>query len=535
MNKIYKPKPTEISYSIDTAMKYGEMPNEALVKKFEETEYLNDSEDLYDDYSRGVVKDRSVDTPAFESDEPRKSYNSKGFLNLLHSGGRGEFNNPDHSEMFLGLTDTDPRGINVDPDMRKMVEQEQARMRFVRFGNDTDNSVHHGVWSEKEAYYKARILTQKAVQPRAQIFSTSKDGRREGIRRDYYDHKSNVNKVEEDLNYFRPQSTTFTDYITNWALNPQRSTVKISNKTLENSRMFQATTTDNEFHVARYGEDTRRQKQTTGNISKVETSTTDMVHKTNEDQANPYKAVGILMGAIVTQKHHGQKDQSGAVVYKDELNRKTQALQGDLIKVLHEVKTDTQFVKSDEGVATKTAPRVQAEHLKRTQLVNHSKPSHLLFNAELMYKGLKPTKDSIAIKSHVITDDNAPKHEDLTMTGGKSAVKTTKTGTQSSVMEVDGKSLTTVTFARPNKQIQGPSMKNYNGENLTGKSDITPNRKQSNVNYRVTTTKDVDPDTVAQFSDNSYKQRYAAPLGEKSKIRRFTDTEHSSNEISLIN
>ena len=76
--------PTEIAYNIDIGGRSGEMPSEMLVAKFEETAYLNDGEDLYENYARGTLKDQSPDPITLEQNEKRRNYNSKGFLNVLH-------------------------------------------------------------------------------------------------------------------------------------------------------------------------------------------------------------------------------------------------------------------------------------------------------------------------------------------------------------------------------------------------------------------------------------------------------------------
>lgn len=533
----YPINPTEISYNIDIGQPFGEMPNEALVKKFESTADMDDGEDAYNNYFRSVAKDWSPDVATMESDLPRRNTSNMGTLNLRYYGGRGEYNNPQHSEMFLELTENEPRGIATDPDMRKLREQEQKRMRFKRMGADTDNSVAEGRPSEFEMWKKARQQVQKAIQPRAMIFSTSKDGRREGLRRDYYPHKSNVNKVEEDLNNFRPEGSTFMDFITDWALNPQRKTTLLSNKMIVNTRLYHEFTTDHEFAVAKYGEDSRRRRLTVGDKSRVDSGASDQVRGV-EDPSKVFKHTGLLMGALVGQKHKAIKD--GVVGTTEEgyglgqQARKTQALQKDLIVAVDKIAHDGEFATSDGVQSRKTVGPRRAEHLAVAQATQHQKPAHLLLNAELMYKSVQPGADVTAIKHEIVTDDNAAKYEDTTLFG-KSARTTVATGKRDSIMKVRGKSMKTQVYKTSGRKAKNPGVGMYNGEDLMAQSDPTQNRKTGNARYRVTSKDDIDPDTARQFMDNTSKERRLGAMGQKSRARRYADTGHELEGVTGLN
>jgi hypothetical protein len=547
-NEYQTVKPTEISYNLDSALPYGEMPNEAIVQKFEETAYLNDCEDVYDNHARDIIKDNSPDVITFESDLPRRNYNSKGFLNVMHNGGRGSENAPAHPEMFLGLTDTDPRGVSTDPDMRKLVEQNEARMRFVRWHADADNSVHQGRPSESEMFHKSRIMTQKAIKPRAKIFRTGKDGRREGLRREYYPHKSFVNKVEEDLTRFRPATSTFTDYITDFALNPQRRTTKLSNKLIRNTRMYHQFTTDHEFKVAKYGESIRNRKLSGQNDSKVgEGDNTDFYNKTaitGEDNINmhgsnekdtpakAYKAAGILMGALVNQKKNNTKKDAESTESKDtQANRKTKALEKDLNIILHEIKSENVFDNSALNTKNgKTATPMLAEHLMISQKVQHSDPAHYKLNAEIMYKTVKQSTDFDQIRHEIITDDKKPIRRDEETIFGKQGPTHAKTGVRESKIEVEGKSMNTPTYKVSHKANRGAGVDLFNAEDFAKNSDPTQNRKQNTTIYRKTDKHDLDPDTYRQFSDNNSKERRIGTMtGDKYNMRKYVSNDLVGN------
>lgn len=537
---IYNINPTEISYNVDTAMSYGEMPNEALIQKFEETPYLEDCEDVYENYARDTLKDQSPGPASLASDAVRKNYNSKGYLNLLHKGGRGEYNAPAHPEAFLELTEREPRGIATDPDFRKLKEQEEARMRFIRFSPDADHSISQGNWSESERFYKSRILTQKAIQPRLRVFTTSKDGRREGMRRDMYPHKSFVNKVQEDLTRFRPQDYTFTDYITDYALNPQRRSVFTSNM-LTDRKLYNMFTTDHEFQVAKYGQDARKRKLTQSMKSRIgDVQTEDNVPTTCEDKSKAYKAIGLLMGAVVAQKHKADADQQYGIKEEghglDTQTRKMQALQKDLNQIMHAVKNDVDFKHSDNTQTRKNDTPQRQEHLARMVHYNHAKPAHHLFNVELMYKAVQPGADTTKLKHQIVSDDNSIKYEDLTIMG-KRADKEIISGVKDTIMEVDGQSLTTQSYKTLTKKIKGAEYSSGEENKFLQKSEDTPDtRKFSNARYRVTDRDDVDPDTDKQFHENKYGERLMGSLGnDKYGAWRNATTSHVESGISDLN
>lgn len=511
-NQYQQVNPTEISYNLDVAMPYGEMPNEALLAKFEETQDLDDGEDQYDNYARDTLKDFSPDPVTMEQNMPRKDYVAQGRLNVLYNGGRGKENTPAHPEMFLGLTEREPRGVSTDPDMRKLVDQEKARMRFVRWSADADNSISQGRWSESEAFHKSRYLTHKAVKSRARIFTTAKDGRREGMRREYYPHVSNVNKVQEDLNFFRPKGSNFTDYITDFAITPQRKTAHLSDTILTNSRLYHRFTTDHEFQVAKYGEDHRRSRLTEGKESRVDGEAQEYYFDIpggelvdNEDESKAFKAAGFLMGALVTQKHNAEKDQLEVDAQEGESGRKTAALNRDLNIIMHQIETSGFMGVMDPTLTGGKNPTpVRAEHLMRVQESNHVKPAHHLLNAELMYKSLVPGADISKLRGQMVNDDRKTvTSEDLTIFG-KTGRNVAATGKRDAIMTVDGKSLNTATYKTGRMTSKNTSTKLMAAatEGFGGKEDRTLNRKQNHVEYANPSASDIDPDYSKQFFRN---------------------------------
>lgn len=528
--------PTDISYNLDAAMRYGEMPEEALVKKREETDDLYDGEDAYENYARGIVKDWSPDAVAFESDETRRSYAGKGLINSRYYGGRGTENSPAHPEMFLGETDTDPRGTNVDPDMRLLREQSRARMRFIRFGADADNSVPESEVSNQDAFYRARILTQKMMQPRLKIFGTSKDGRREGIRREYQ-HKSAVNKVEEDMYRFRPGEKTFADQIADAALNPQRKTAIISNKVIRNSKLYHNNTTDHEFAVEKYGQDGRRRKLVTEMKSRVMKNNETAFAA--EDTTQAYKSIGLLMGAIVQQKHKAAQDTirgSNAEGHDlaAEVGRKSAALERDLLIVVREVERDGRDTGDhDTAESFKSAKQQRAKHLNRVQTATHAKPANTYLAAEMMYKSVKPGADRESIRHKGERDGKAADLREEMTVFGKASGEKIKSGKKESIMEVNGESKNAASYKSVADRVaKNGGVRQYNGEKIGSESRLTEKGKTQTVQHRVTTLRDVDPDTEKAFYDNYSKDRRVATMNtDKFGVFRYADRDSSINEL----
>lgn len=542
-NKYQTPVPTQRSYNLDVAMPYGDMPDEALIAKFEETQDLNDSEDQYDSYARGTLSDFSPDVVGLESDMVRRDATaSSGLVNTRYYGGRGKVNTPAHPEMFIGETTRDPRGIATDPNMLELKRQQEARMRFVRFSADADNSVHEGRWSESQAYNKSRVQTHKAIRDRARIFSTSKDGRREGIRREYYPHVSNVNKVQEDLSRFRPAGSDFSDYIADYALNPQNKTAQLSDTILTNSRLYHQFSPDHEFAVARYGEDARRQRTLESTKSRVRDGVTERYfdipggeYVEPEGQSKAFKAAGILMGAIVNQKHKAQQDQIGGVYangngVETESGRKTTALSKDLAIVMRGIQQMSEFGKSDNTVVGKTAAPQRAEHLVTAQETTHVRPAHDLHTAERMYKSVGGGNID-KVRREVLRDGRRSTTSEDSMVLGKRGREVAATGKSNTVFEVDGKSMSTPTYKSSDKVMRNRTAKiaAANTEGFGSDDDNTQNRRINHTQWANPNVNDVvvtgDLGVNAEDAHRSIKRG-----GDKYGMSRHVQGDHARDD-----
>lgn len=158
--------------------KYGTIPRRLLEDKYEIT-LIDEDPDRTNQFMRNTLKDFRADPVLFESDNPRTNgATSIGALNLRLHGSRGNIAGPNHSEMFLGFTDHDPRGTATDPDFKKYTEDSWARRKRTEmnlFPDKSEDRITQGGTSESHI---AEIKKQMfyPVKNRLKIFETEKDG-----------------------------------------------------------------------------------------------------------------------------------------------------------------------------------------------------------------------------------------------------------------------------------------------------------------------------------------------------------------------
>lgn len=520
--------PSEITYSIDIGGRYGKMPSEALVAKFEQTDMGNE-EMLYDNHARSVIMSwNTPDAPGLESDEIRKSYSNKGYLNLLHRGGRGEENEPRHPEIFLELTDREPRRTATDPDYRELRKQHEARMRYVRLHADADNSITGGYWDELSVG-KAKKLAMSLMKPRFMQFTTSYDGRREGMRRSYEYRQSDVDLAQDQKE--------FGEIIETGALTPQRHTTILSNTDVRSTRLYQQNTTDHLFQVSMYGEG--RRGLLFANNERIRGAGYFETDLGNSDRTKTVKSAGILMGKIVRAKsdvaRSGQMNEYNDAVLTQA--RKSQVLRSDLNAALRDIAQEQIFTQAYGTMPRKTGPGMDriGETSVATQIdADGAKPAHHYVNAELVYKAVhEEGKNRRKAMDNVITDDShAPIREDLENlhAKGRRQHRAAKHNTPGdSKFEVDGESITPTTYKRAPGRTNANHRKVQNRDGDLGNSDRTQNRRVNHNTGKITGRGKVRHDIA--FLDNTKKERHVAPMGTKYLRREMRTEDTAENRL----
>lgn len=218
---------------------YGQIPYSVIRKKYEMTS-MDEPTDLTENFQRDILKDLSPDAPFFESDQIRRDNGSEERLSLRYTGHRsGEV--PDAPDLFLELTERDPRGTALDPNMRKLVDQSWSRAGYIKFYDDSDNSVTE---REKRPEQLIRQLRDsfEAIKARYKIFSTSKDGMM-GAANYNFSQSGSQSMIEG-------QNAAYRDVSEHARTPAQNYTVMMSN----NWPLGWDTTSDLEFKVAQYGQ-----------------------------------------------------------------------------------------------------------------------------------------------------------------------------------------------------------------------------------------------------------------------------------------
>jgi len=165
--------------SSNTSMigRYGEMPSSELYRKFEKTNIYEDVDQI-NNYHRSLLRDRGPDSVVLSSDLPRGGYGRGGYLSRykinMRTYGRPSPLEAEHSEIFLELTERDPRGTSTEPDMQKMNAQSYARGRYRFFYSDADYSVPESGRNESQVNRDKKSMFH-TVKEKMKIFSTSKN------------------------------------------------------------------------------------------------------------------------------------------------------------------------------------------------------------------------------------------------------------------------------------------------------------------------------------------------------------------------
>ena len=157
----------------------GYMPPELYLLKSEQT-YMYEREDLLDNHFRNTLKDRTLDMPILTQDMPRDSQDMlrSDILNIRHAAARTEAE-PIHPDLFLSMTDRDPRGYhNAGPDLKISNTHSSARAKYKDTISDhaSDWTIPEGPRSEMRAIRDLRNTINPSKQ-RLNIFDTSINSR----------------------------------------------------------------------------------------------------------------------------------------------------------------------------------------------------------------------------------------------------------------------------------------------------------------------------------------------------------------------
>jgi hypothetical protein len=497
----------------ELAMPYGGMPDFHVTSKYEET--YEDCEDVYDedpynDYARETLVDKAPEKNKFEHERSRTSQQvaAGGRLNMQYYGNRSGSDDPQHPEMFLGDTSRDPRGINVDPDMKQLRAQEQARMRFVRLDPDACEQTTGGGRSETQLM-RDRQTAFKLSKGRMLLEGRQIDGRRNG-KYGTYKNNSNIRKQVVSKSYgdmLPDRTTTF-----------QRKANVICDSVIKDSQLWRDETTDSDFAVANYGQ-VRKRRTTTKHDPMANANSTDTKFQENGSNKQ-FKTCAILMSNVIKCKKQmvelvktSDADYSTSASHS---NTKSAPFFKDITHVIRAMKHDSDFKNSDQTTVGKT--KSQTRDTSSINIVqNHLAPAHYYMCAEVMYKSVKPgsnAKDRKKIVGDALVVDGA--HN----TQSKGAKMRMLTGSKLSTDHDADRTESTRTVNYKQAALQMSNrMKVTSGEEYAKESDNSQTRKSQNQDMEAPTS--VNQTFMGEFFDNHKQDRHIGVMGDKYTTRHI--------------
>jgi hypothetical protein len=509
----------EDNYTIDKGLRYGDMPSEMLMAKFDETNIDYDTyqplEEL-NDHWRTNLRDMGPDPTTLESDQPRTDNQSKQFLNLRYHGDRAVSDvEVHHPELFLGFhgeEDREPRGGGrgtnpLEPDMKELKKQFEARMRFIRFTPDSANFVTGGQRSEAKAMADNQTVFRQA-RHRLKIFDTEFDGRKNGL------SMNGAQNQESLVNKQISLSDDYNDMIKQAQLDRRNKTTILSNKLFRDTTEYHQNTTDHQFKVAQYGANPQRFRPYHPIESVIRDIATETELSGPQLQTLQGKAANVLMGKIIQQRQQAVQDIKNGESVQNVVS-KAKAQEKDLKSLLTTVSTDAN-----------SQDAIQNEHRGRTATPSDEKSKLTTVNEEqtlnksiatMMYKSVSEGADPVKVKSMINMDQSESKSLESTNSRGLAPLDTSATGGRMvnsvDASTVDGKSLSVGAFKSAVRQSLDSKVKDNNDQKYKESMERGATGKAARLAKNKSIQRDVSgaPDTYsAGLFDNHGQSRTAS-------------------------
>lgn len=502
---------TETNFSIDNGLRYGDMPSEMLMQKFDETNVDFDSYqplETLDDHWRSTLKDLSAQPTSLESDYRRTDTQSESILNLHHRGTRSVSDVDVHQpEMFLGFhgeEDREPRGgckgtNPLEPDFKEFTKQNQARLKYLRFTPDASLNVTGLGRSEAKAQADNQKLF-RTLRGQLNWFNTSYDGRKNGI-------SMNGGLNPESLVYEQigldPADSNYNDMIKQTQTDRRNKTTILSNKLFRNTNAYNQFTTDHVFKVAEYGQNHRRFHPyfpTESAIMQIDTEN-ELAYPEEQNDKMKGKMANLLIGKIIMQRHKAEKEitDCDSVI---PIVKRTKAQEREIKSVLNSINTDADSNESMSNIAIST-PNI-TPHTSQVDLSKEDQDKKQSV-ASLMFKATIGTNDHIKTKMMIANDQDET--SSIVSNYGKSTkIKRSKGGkTLKDVIHMtdDGVSLESNKYkSSARKQLQS-TVTHVNRDGTEG-SDLSKDKHSKTSKRMGTRSRNNDGVTQAKYSDQVY-------------------------------
>jgi hypothetical protein len=250
----YPQFPPQYGGLVLTADVGGHIPYSELKKKYDVSESTTNintdygiSNDFMSNYNRSVLRDRTVEAPAFdhESKKDMKHF-STSILNHRYGGEgrRAGDKNPDMPEINTELTEFDPRGTATDPDMAKLDAYTWAKEYNLKRNLYPDKDEPIAIEGQISQWDIGRMKksTFQPVKDRMVIFDTS------------YGNQVYSGLVQTKA----PNFAELMSYDSNYKDTRNSRNANHNNLSMQNrTGLLQQTTTDTQFKEAKHGADPR--------------------------------------------------------------------------------------------------------------------------------------------------------------------------------------------------------------------------------------------------------------------------------------
>lgn len=217
---------------------YGAIPYGAFKEKYEVTNLTEDPMQV-EDYMRAALKDVKPDAPIWASDQPLDTEPISNYQLEMRYEGKPD---PWAPDLFLELTERDPRGTALEPNFRRVIEHAYERAQDLNLYPEAPENVPETIKTQEQLQVQKDAVFNE-VKGRMRWFTTSKDNMMSG---------RNFRMAEDTaLRDVTDKDATMAAIMTDEA-NPNLQNPWVTN--LSNATPIGwERTTDHEFKVAQYG------------------------------------------------------------------------------------------------------------------------------------------------------------------------------------------------------------------------------------------------------------------------------------------
>ena len=563
---------------------YGDMDFSYFPEKYESTPIV-ESKTLVEDYQRDLLSDFTPEKSSlFAHEERRENLDQRGRLTLRETGTRAGTDPWIESGYNLQFMDKDPRGWSTEQNWKEYRRLLEAQLRMTSFKDDGDYSVP-GQGIHPNTMYRQIRSSMNWIRSRLKIFSTSKDGRINGLNNyAHFDQAPVIDKVD-----FENTSVGTDGNFVHDAETQSNKTVTLANMLHGGSKFLRTTTTtDHEPGVAKYGH-LRKYRGLMNHESQLRSVADDRKQVIMADQKAIPRNIIKLMSTAVTGKDaasafRGNIQDADAhsdierlqVRKDDELHNRNRILTRDILALMGFIEQDIKYLIEYQRTNKKHANKMLANLYKMAELVDRLPPhaklevrDELLLSAAGAHlkggspSGIRKVRQTAQVNPKLIElmdllvrtslrpgDSDANKRKALTdpenklnnivsnanmyvvkSSGLPQNIDANRREAKDNVKREDGKKTHSYkNLSMLANKVYENKLKSHSLQ-WFGTEEETQDR-QNALMGDTNLTNDVNTTEIDnEFGENQYLERKKAPIGSKYMVHRV-DTDYKSNDQS---